>query len=203
MRWLNLFRKSRLDRQMDEEFEFHLNLLADPYPGFLGDGAYPVDLVVAPPERQSRWITAFRAILAIPAWIVANVLGLLLQVLAVIAWFIGVFAARIPEGLRDLGAFCLRFQQQTWGYVVILTDRYPSFGYRRPDPAGGPDIPASRELVRFALPRRVYTANHLAYVAEVAESVVAKASSITGYRVVRQQGAMRQFTALLAPVYEM
>src|SRR4029453_8567739 len=29
MRWLNLFRKSRLDQQLDEEFEFHLDVLTE------------------------------------------------------------------------------------------------------------------------------------------------------------------------------
>ncbi|MQA64261.1 MAG: tryptophanase [Actinophytocola sp.] len=72
--------------------------------------------------------------------------------------------------------------------------------FGRPDPAGGADIPAPRELVRFALPRRVYTANHLQYVAEVAELVAAKAADIRGYRIVEQSGAMRQFTARLAPL---
>ena len=114
----------------------YLYLLANPFPGFLADDPYPVDLVVAPPELQNRWITGFRAILAIPAWIVGYLLNLLLQVLAIIAWFAGIFTARIPEGLRDLGLFCLRFQQQTYGYGAILTDRYPSFSYRQPDPAG-------------------------------------------------------------------
>lgn len=72
--------------------------------------------------------------------------------------------------------------------------------FGRPDPAGGFDIAAPRELVRFALPRRVYTANHLEYVAEVAEGVAAKASALRGYRVTRQGGAMRQFTADLEPI---
>lgn len=74
--------------------------------------------------------------------------------------------------------------------------------FGRPDPDGGPDIAAPRELVRFALPRRVYTANHLQYVAEVAERVAAKAAGLRGYRVVEQSGAMRQFTARLAPITE-
>ncbi|MEU3274261.1 tryptophanase [Saccharomonospora sp. NPDC006951] len=72
--------------------------------------------------------------------------------------------------------------------------------FGRPDPAGGPDLPAPRELVRFALPRRVYTANHLEYVAEVAGEIAAKAGSLRGYRIVRQAGPMRQFTAVLEPV---
>lgn len=64
----------------------------------------------------------------------------------------------------------------------------------------GLDVPAPRELVRFALPRRVYTASHLEYVVEVAERVSSKAAQLRGYRIVRQGGALRQFTATLQPV---
>ncbi|MBB5791686.1 tryptophanase [Jiangella mangrovi] len=71
--------------------------------------------------------------------------------------------------------------------------------FGRPDPAGGDDLPAPRELVRFCLPRRVYTKSHLEYVAETAATVVAKAAEIPGYRVVEQTGSLRHFTAVLAP----
>jgi hypothetical protein len=112
----------------------YLYLLADPYPGFMGDTPYPVDLEVAPPEPQNRLVTFFRLILAIPAFIVQYVLGLLIQILALIGWFIALFTARMPEGMRNLGIFCLRFQIQTSAYAGILTERYPSFAYDPPAP---------------------------------------------------------------------
>lgn len=71
--------------------------------------------------------------------------------------------------------------------------------FGRQDPAGGPDLTAPRELVRFALPRRVYTRNHLEYVAEVAAQVAARASTIPGYRIVDQGDRLRHFTATLLP----
>jgi tryptophanase len=71
------------------------------------------------------------------------------------------------------------------------------FGRARPD---GPDVPAPRESVRFALPRRVYTRNHLEYVAEAAAEVVVKAADLRGYRIVRQAQRLRHFTAVLAPL---
>ncbi|WP_033289875.1 tryptophanase [Amycolatopsis jejuensis] len=72
------------------------------------------------------------------------------------------------------------------------------FGRRNPD--GGPDLPAPRELVRFALPRRVYTRNHLEYVAEAAARIAAAAADLPGYRIVEQADALRHFTAVLKPL---
>ncbi len=67
--------------------------------------------------------------------------------------------------------------------------------FGRRDPDGGPDVPAPRELVRFTLPRRVYTMSHLEHVVDVAEGVWSKADQLTGYRIVEQGDALRQFTA--------
>lgn len=84
---------------------------------------------------------------------------------------------------------------------AVRTTELGTLVFGRPGPSGSPDIPAPRELVRFALPRRVYTANHLRYVAESAERVVAKAADLRGYRIAEQDGGpMRQFTASLLPV---
>ncbi len=31
----------------------------------------------------------------------------------------------MPEGLRNLGASCLRYTAQTYAYLFLVTDRYP------------------------------------------------------------------------------
>ena len=105
----------------------YLLFLADPYPGFLGDRAYAADLEIDPPAPQNRWITGFRIILAIPAVIVADVLGYLMWVVAIIAWFACLFTGAMPLGLRNLTAWIVRFTAQTHAYLALLTDRYPSF----------------------------------------------------------------------------
>jgi hypothetical protein len=103
-------------------------LIADPYPPFTGkEGTYPVDLEVEPPEHQNRWTVFFRLILAIPAWLVMYVLSSLSNLLAIFSWFIALFAGRVPEGLRNFAALALRIEMQTFGYVMLLTERYPSF----------------------------------------------------------------------------
>jgi hypothetical protein len=112
-------------------FNTHLNayvyLIADPWPGFKGvQGSYPIDLEIDGPERQNRWITAFRGILIIPASILAYILGYVYQIIGFLGWFVCLALGRMPQGMRDLSAYCLRFQMQTYTYGAILTDRYPS-----------------------------------------------------------------------------
>jgi 2-(1,2-epoxy-1,2-dihydrophenyl)acetyl-CoA isomerase len=102
-------------------------LVADPFPKFRGwPGTYPIDLDVGPPTPQNRWVTLFRIVLALPAYVLAYVLVVVLEVTAVIAWFTALALGRIPRGMRDLMAYCLRYQAQTYAYLLLLTGRYPS-----------------------------------------------------------------------------
>ena len=101
-------------------------LIADPYPGFRGwPGTYPIDLDVAPPAPQPRWTTLFRLILAIPAYVLMVVFGIVLHVVALIAWFACLALGRCPRGMRDLMAYCLRYQAQTYAYLFLLTRPLP------------------------------------------------------------------------------
>lgn len=109
----------------------------------------------------------------------------------------------------DAGALLTHVPPHRFPGTALANELYLAGGVRvselgtlvfgRPDPTGGPDVPAPRELVRFALPRRVYTRNHLEYVAEAAAEVAARASAIPGYRIVNQDGRLRHFTATLLP----
>ena len=103
-------------------------LVADPYPKFNGqEGTYPIDLTIDPPQRQNRWTVFFRGILAIPALFLSNLLSQLNQLLAVFSWFIALITGRVPEGLRNFAALAIRIETQTYAYVLLLTDHYPSF----------------------------------------------------------------------------
>ena len=105
----------------------YLFLAAEPFPRFMGDPGYPVDLEVDPPAPQRRVITLFRLILAIPMLIVANVLRYLLEIVGIIAWFYILVTGRMHEGMRNLLTFTIGFNARTYGYVAFLTDRYPPF----------------------------------------------------------------------------
>jgi hypothetical protein len=103
-------------------------LTSNPYPHFFGrPGDHPNDLEIEGPDRQRRVITLFRLILAIPAYVVAYVFSLVRFFVAFIGWFIALVVGRMPKGMRDLSAYCLQYEAQTYAYLMILTDRYPSF----------------------------------------------------------------------------
>jgi hypothetical protein len=101
-------------------------LTGNPFPGFVGKpGSYPVDLQIAPPERQNRWRTGFRVALGLPAIMIVSATSDLLLVAGFLGWFVALFTARMPEGLRNAGAYALRYAGQAYGYLLLLTDRYP------------------------------------------------------------------------------
>ena len=105
----------------------YATLTADPYPGFLGvEVSYPIDIRVAPPEPQNRWTVFFRYLLALPAAILSGILNYLMYAVAFFAWFVCLALGRMPEGMRNLLAFSIRYHAQTQAYQSLLTDRYPS-----------------------------------------------------------------------------
>jgi tryptophanase len=66
--------------------------------------------------------------------------------------------------------------------------------------ADGSEQPATMDLVRLALPRRVYTQSHIDYVAEVVADVAARRGHLRGYRIVSAPAVLRHFTAQFAPL---
>lgn len=71
------------------------------------------------------------------------------------------------------------------------------FGRTRSD---GTQQPARQELVRLALPRRVYGQSHYDYVIEACQLVQNRKDSLTGMTVVSEPPLLRHFTARFAPV---
>jgi tryptophanase len=66
--------------------------------------------------------------------------------------------------------------------------------------AAGALVPASMELVRLAIPRRVYTQSHIEYVAETFEGVMAERTTARGLRITHESRFLRHFTAHFAPL---
>ena len=61
-------------------------------------------------------------------------------------------------------------------------------------------IPAEMELVRLAIPRRVYTQSHIDYVAEVFIELQKNKKLLKGFRIVEEPKFLRHFTLKLAPL---
>ncbi len=61
-------------------------------------------------------------------------------------------------------------------------------------------IPANMELVRLAIPRRVYTQSHMDYVAEVIIEVWQKKNELSGFIIEEEAEFLRHFTAKLKPI---
>ncbi len=64
----------------------------------------------------------------------------------------------------------------------------------------GSETPAPMELVRLAIPRRVYTQSHIDYVIEVVRFVAERAADLPGYRIAEQPAQLRHFTARFEPI---
>jgi len=62
-------------------------------------------------------------------------------------------------------------------------------------------IPSQMELVRLAIPRRVYTQSHIDYVAEVIIEVYENRNKIKGLKIVEEAPLLRHFTAKLQPAF--
>jgi tryptophanase len=66
------------------------------------------------------------------------------------------------------------------------------------DAASGEFLPARLEMVRLAIPRRVYTQSHMDYTVECIGEVFARRENIRGMRIVAQAPVLRHFTARFA-----
>ena len=72
------------------------------------------------------------------------------------------------------------------------------FGYH--DKETGEEVAGPRELVRLAIPRRVYTQSHMDYVIEVVAEAYERRRELPAYRIVEQAEFLRHFSAKLEPV---
>lgn len=68
----------------------------------------------------------------------------------------------------------------------------------RRDPKTGEEIPAMKELVRLAIPRRVYTQSHVDYMLEGMRQLARFMDQLPRYKFVEQAPVLRHFTAKFA-----
>jgi tyrosine phenol-lyase len=125
----------------------------------------------------------------------------------------GVPLVRPPGGhavFLDAAGFLPHVPRSQYPGQALAVELYVHAGIRsceigsvmfgKPDPTGGPEIPSAMELVRLAIPRRVYTQSHMDYVLESVLDVWGRRASLRGFRIVEASPHLRHFTAKFAPV---
>jgi tryptophanase len=71
--------------------------------------------------------------------------------------------------------------------------------FAHPDPETGKMVHPKLELVRLAIPRRVYTQSHMDFIGETLQKIIQRASSLRGYRFTYAPELLRHFTARFEP----
>ena len=64
----------------------------------------------------------------------------------------------------------------------------------------GLEVPARMDLLRLAMPRRVYTQSHADYIVEVFGELAAQRDEIQGLKIIYQPPQLRHFTARFEPI---
>ena len=89
---------------------------------------YPVVYDVEYPDRLSHWKPLVKWLLAIPQIIIVSLLGMVFQVLQLIAFFSVLFTKKWPRGLFDFALQIQRWTSNTFIYAfALLRDEYPPF----------------------------------------------------------------------------
>jgi tryptophanase len=87
---------------------------------------------------------------------------------------------------------------ELYRYGGIRACEIGSVMFGKTDPKSGEFEPAPLEMVRLAIPRRVYTKSHIDYVVECIEAVFRKREALKGMRIVYEPPMLRHFTARFA-----
>ncbi len=110
----------------------------------------------------------------------------------------------------DAGSFLSHIPQSQFPGQALAIELYLAGGIRtseigsvmfaHPDPLTGAMVHPSLELVRLAIPRRVYTQAHLDYVVQVLGEIAHSKDKLRGYKFTYAPKYLRHFTAKFEPV---
>jgi hypothetical protein len=92
--------------------------------GAAAPSPYPVRFDVEYPERLSRLSTAFRIFLSIPVAIFLELVG---GGIVLAIWAAVLVRQYVPHWLFDFQVALMRFEARAFGYLALLTDRFPAF----------------------------------------------------------------------------
>lgn len=107
----------------------YVGLMYDEYPGFFDDqGKTPVQFAMPYAEGPvNRLTVGLRIIWIIPAAIIGALLGIAIEVLAIICWFAILITGTMPKGMFDFMLKGHRYIAQVNAYGLLLTDTYPKY----------------------------------------------------------------------------
>ncbi|WP_433574777.1 tryptophanase [Nocardia brasiliensis] len=105
------------------------------------------------------------------------------------------FLPHIPAMQYPAQALCSEIFAQ--GGIRTVELGTSAFGY---DPLTDTEAPARWELCRMAIPRRVYSQNHLDYVADSMTAIVKNRDAVRGMRMISPNTILRHFTAKFLPL---
>ncbi len=91
----------------------------------MDDFQYPARLEIPYREKQSRISAFFRLLLALPALLVASLLGALTSITHLLAGVWIVILGFYPKWLFDINLLSCRLQFKTVAYLYLLIDEYP------------------------------------------------------------------------------
>ena len=102
--------------------------------------AYPASLTVETPERVANWRPLLQWLLALPHWIIVQVLAYVSVAISFISWFAILFTGRLPGGLANFQIMYLRYSARLSAYAGFLHSSYPPFAFDMAgdDPGGTP-----------------------------------------------------------------
>jgi len=98
-----------------------------PPAGHVDPGDYPAILYCARPLQRNRLTVFWRAVLAVPHYIVLFLVSLAAFVALVVAWFAVLITGRWPVGMRRFAIAWLRWMTRVRAYSLLVTDVYPPF----------------------------------------------------------------------------
>jgi hypothetical protein len=89
---------------------------------------YPVRVIVPPALAQyDRMKTLLRIVFLIPVYIIASILGFVLEVVAFVAWLVIVVTGSQMRGLHDVMLMATSYQARALAYFLLVTEEFPPF----------------------------------------------------------------------------
>lgn len=101
---------------------------------------YPADLAFDAPTTVANWRPLVHWLLAVPHYLILEVLSAVAAVVAVISWFAIMFTGALPPGLAGVQCMVIRYNARATSYALWMRERYPPFEFTAAaaDPGGDP-----------------------------------------------------------------